>query len=532
MNNKRWQKLLNGGKLTIETPFEESAKQLKYSADAQLEADRLSNILTTINDIGTVVGTSIAGIDFSQIGKAKKGSGGSILNKALVEDGETAYLPTGEILSFSGKEHKLPNSKMYRQDGTPDGISVNLPEGTIVDQKNYTLDEKGNLIKTTKNSVAMQRKALADEENKVLGTFERKLNASMKGVSPADKFTAERLRLSAQKYKEYFDSENEKLSNMTTKIASMLESSSTKKAATGTIIGKPKKKLFETGKLYTDFELTEVPDTEPDISKINPIISSPEMKDALSPILEDMNEPRPKRFKDLLLDKVKNTSVGNLVNYAALFKNLNRPDYASAAYSQANSITNPYKGIGYEAEQTMQNQFQVNDMQLAENLRDIDRALNTAQRRANLSTNSLQEQRALALSSEVLEGEKRRKAILDKLTMDSEISNKLAGLQMQNATLNAQGQADAEMYAKNAIQNLYTQKGIQEDKKITGMQALAEALNKNKEDKDIVKQIKDNGPIFQALYEAGYDMDDIIAMLTGQTPNTEKKEKQEKQEKQ
>ena len=99
---------------------------------------------------------------------------------------------------------------------------------------------------------------------------------------------------------------------------------------------------------------------------------------------------------------------------------------------------------------------------------------------------------------------------------------------MQNETLNAQFQSDPEIYAKNEIQNLYTQKGIQEDKKITGMQALAEALNKNKEDKDIVKLIKDNGPIFQALYEAGYDMDDIIAMLTGQTPNTEKKEKQSK----
>jgi len=318
----------------------------------------------------------------------------------------------------------------------------------------------------------------------------------------------------------------------------MLESSSTKKAGSGTIIGKPPVPILEG--YDWDASLMEPVFDPNSFRQERPYFNKPSLDASkyertvpskVTEAINEMNTPKT-HLKDLLLDKVKDTSVGNLVNYAALFKNLNRPDYASAAYSQANSITNPYKGIGYEAEQTMQNQFQVNDMQLAENLRDIDRALNTAQRRANLSTNSLQEQRALALSSEVLEGEKRRKAILDKLTMDSEISNKLAALQMQNATLNAQGQADAEMYAKNAIQNLYTQKGIQEDKKITGMQALAEALNKNKEDKDIVKQIKDNGPIFQALYEAGYDMDDIIAMLTGQTPNTEKKEKQEKQEKQ
>lgn len=503
MNNTRWKKLLGGGKLTIETPFEESNKQLKYSAQAQIEADRLSTILNDINNVNTMIGKGLADFGFDKIGKPKEGCGGKIKKSKLggiykpggviVEDGETAYLPTGEVLSFSGKEHQLPNSQLYRKDGTPDGIEVNLPENTVVDQKNYTLDEQGNLVKTTKNSVAMQRKALAQAENKLLGSFERKLNKAIKGESPADKFTVERLKLSAQNAKQYIDNENQRLTEMTTRIASLLEGN-TKKAANG----EPSTDL--TKEEILDIELN-IPTYEID-----------------NDIFKPAKEPAKTTFKDLLLDKLKNTSVGNLTNYAALAKNLNKPDYATAAFAQANSITNPYKGIGYDAEMALQDQYKINDMKLAEELRDIDRSLNTAKRSAALSTNSLQEQRALALSSEVLEGEKKRDSILNKLIVDADITSKLATLKMQNDTLFAQGQADAEMYAKNAIQNLYSQKSEQFDTKIEGVQALAEALNAEKEDKDTVNLIKEYGPIVEALMDANYTMDEIVAMFGGKAP--------------
>ena len=528
MNNTRWKKLLGGGKLTIETPFEESNKQLKYSAQAQIEADRLSTILNDINNVNTMIGQGLADFGFDKIGKPKEGCGGKIkkhesggIHKpggVIVEDGETAYLPTGEVLSFSGKEHQLPNSQLYRKDGTPDGIEVNLPENTVVDQKNYTLDEQGNLLKTTKNSVAMQRKALAQEENKLLGNFERRLNKAIKGESPADKFTAERLKLSAQKAKQYIDNENQRLTEMTTRIASLLEGN-TKKAATG--IGEDPNKIFNLnpGGVGEDYKFNFTPQ-ESEIKVQQPPQS---YYDSLS---KNAQEPAKTTFKDLLLDKLKNTSVGNLTNYAALAKNLNKPDYATAAFAQANSITNPYKGIGYDAEQALESQYQVNAMRSAEELRDIDRNLNTAKRSAALSTNSLQEQRALALSSEVLEGEKKRDSILNKLTVDADITSKLATLKMQNDTLSAQGQADAEMYSKNAIQNLYSQKSKQFDTKIEGVQALAEALNAEKEDKDTVNLIKEYGPIVEALLDANYTMDDIIAMFGGKAPVKKEETKQ------
>ena len=542
MNNTRWKKLLGGGKLTIETPFEESNKQLKYSAQAQIEADRLSTILNDINNVNTMIGKGLADFGFDKIGKPKEGCGGKIKKSKLggiykpggviVEDGETAYLPTGEVLSFSGKEHQLPNSQLYRKDGTPDGIEVNLPENTVVDQKNYTLDEQGNLLKTTKNSVAMQRKALAQEENKLLGSFERRLNKAIKGESPADKFTAERLKLSAQKAKQYIDNENQRLTEMTTRIASLLEGN-TKKAANG----KPPVKdsyTLETGEntILLEPENHIIINKEEDYFKKT---FTPEYFESLLPDeIFDVELPKevikyntPKTtFKDLLLDKLKNTSVGNLTNYAALAKNLNKPDYATAAFAQANSITNPYKGIGYDAEQALESQYQVNAMRSAEELRDIDRNLNTAKRSAALSTNSLQEQRALALSSEVLEGEKKRDSILNKLTVDADITSKLAALKMQNDTLSAQGQADAEMYSKNAIQNLYSQKSKQFDTKIEGVQALAEALNAEKEDKDTVNLIKEYGPIVEALLDANYTMDDIIAMFGGKAPVKKEETKQ------
>ena len=558
MNNTRWKKLLGGGKLTVETPFEESNKQLKYSAQAQIEADRLSTILNDINNVNTMIGQGLADFGFDKIGKPKEGCGGKIkkhesggIHKpggVIVEDGETAYLPTGEILSFSGKEHQLPNSQLYRKDGTPDGIEVNLPENTVVDQKNYTLDEQGNLVKTTKNSVAMQRKALAQVENKLLNSFERKLNKAIKGESPADKFTAERLKLSAQNAKQYIDNENQRLTEMTIRIASLLEGN-TKKAATG----KPPVKDFDIGEMDESTILLE-PENSITINKEDPFSRNisdlilpeeedyfkktftPEYFESLPPDkIFDVELPKeviehnlPKTtFKDLLLDKLKNTSVGNLVNYGALLKNLNKPDYATAAYSQANSITNPYKGIGYDAEQALESQYQVNAMRAVEELRDIERSLNTAKRNAALSTNSLQEQRALALSSEILEGEKKRDSILNKLTVDADITSKLATLKMQNDTLSAQGQADAEMYAKNAIQNLYSQKSKQFDTKIEGVQALAEALNAEKKDNDTVNLIKKYGPIVEALMDANYTMDDIIAMFEGKAPV--KKEKTEKE---
>ena len=74
------------------------------------------------------------------------------------------------------------------------------------------------------------------------------------------------------------------------------------------------------------------------------------------------------------------------------------------------------------------------------------------------------------------------------------------------------------MYSKNAIQNLYSQKSKQFDTKIEGVQALAEALNAEKEDKDTVNLIKEYGPIVEALLDANYTMDDIIAMFGGKAP--------------